>query len=118
MSNFTIDYSDTTDIPNVHIVHLGGDFDGNDTEKINKLQDFIDELPSKTTLIFSFTQLVFLTSHAIGLLVAWDNYFKQQGGRIIITDTNKDVFDVFAIVGVHNLIKFYPDLKSALEELK
>ena len=103
---------------NVHIIHFDGDFDGYAKENIVDIQKFIDKCTSGNTLIFDFSKLNYLNSYAIGHLVAWHNAVSKVGGKIIIAGTNKNVEDIFAILGISNLFKIYPDLNAATEAAK
>jgi anti-anti-sigma factor len=109
--NITID--ELPEKPNAHIVHFDGDFDGYAKENLTDIQKFIDESKDGITLLFDFNKLNYLNSYAIGHLVAWHNHVSKGGGKIIIAGTNKNVEDIFAILGIGNLFKIYPDLETA-----
>jgi len=98
---------------NAHIIHFDGDFDGYAKENLTDIQKFIDESKAGTVLLFDFSKLNYLNSYAIGHLVAWHNHLSKMGGKIIIAQTNKNVEDIFSILGIGNLFKIYPDLETA-----
>ena len=118
MQKFTITIENTPDLPDLNIIHFDGDFDGYAKENLIEIQNVIDNCEPKTTLIFDFSKLNYLNSYAIGHLVAWHNHLSKLEGRIFITGTNKNVEDIFAILGISSLFKIYPDTQSAIEALK
>ncbi|MBU0528924.1 STAS domain-containing protein, partial [bacterium] len=98
---------------NTHIVHFDGDFDGSAKENLTEIQGFMDSCESSTSLIFDFSKLNYLNSYAIGHLVAWHNHLSKNAGRIYIAGTNKNVEDIFAILGISNLFKIFADVEAA-----
>ncbi len=103
---------------NNHIVHFDGDFDGYAKENLTDIQKFVDSCSPGTILVFDFAKLNYLNSYAIGHLVAWHNHLSKMGGKIVIAGTNKNVEDIFAILGISNLFKIFPDLPTAMASLK
>lgn len=117
MKKLTITIEEFADKQNAHIVHFDGDFDGYAKENLTDIQKFIDESKQGTILLFDFSKLNYLNSYAIGHLVAWHNHVSKSGGKIVIAGTNKNVEDIFAILGIGNLFKIYPDLGAAKADL-
>ena len=118
MQKLNITIEKDSELQNTHIIHFEGDFDGYAKENLTEVQNFVDGAEPSTTLIFDFSKLNYLNSYAIGSLVAWHNHVTKTGGRIIITSVNKDVEDIFSILGITSLFKTYADLNSARESLK
>lgn len=117
MKKLNVSIEAFADKPNAHIAHFEGDFDGYAKENITDIQKFVDESADGTILLFDFNKLNYLNSYAIGHLVAWHNHVSKTGGKIVIAGTNKNVEDIFAILGIGNLFKIYPDLDTAKGEL-
>ncbi|MFH1012460.1 MAG: STAS domain-containing protein [Candidatus Peregrinibacteria bacterium] len=118
MEALSITIEKQADLQNTHTVHFEGDFDGGSAEHVTELESLIGSAAPKTTLIFDFSKLNFLNSYAIGQLVQWHTQLKKKEGSIVITGTNKNVQDIFAIVGIHNLFRIFPSLSAALQALK
>lgn len=114
------------ELPQAYIAHFEGDFDGGaygeggaaKSNSLTDLQAFIDSAPAKLTLILDFSKLNFLNSYAIGHLVSWHQHLSALGGTLSIVGTNKNVEDIFAIVGISKLFKIFPDLAAATSALK
>jgi anti-anti-sigma factor len=113
MKKLKITIDQYTDKPNAYIVNFDGDFDGYAKENLTEMQKFVDECMGGATLLFDFNKLNYLNSYAIGHLVAWHNHISKTGGKILIVGTNKNVEDIFSILGINNLFKIYPDLETA-----
>jgi anti-anti-sigma factor len=118
MKKLNISIEAMADMPNNHIIHFDGDFDGYAKENLTDIQTFVDGCPAGSILVFDFAKLNYLNSYAIGHLVAWHNHLSRMGGKIVIAGTNKNVEDIFAILGISNLFKIFPDLPTAMASLK
>jgi len=118
MKKLTITFDVNPDYPNSHIVHFDGDFDGYAKENLTDIQSFIDGCQPGSMLIFDFAKLNYLNSYAIGHLVAWHNHLSRMGGKILVAATNKNVEDIFAILGISTIFKIFPDIETAKEAIK
>ena len=116
MQKLAISMSEHPDHSEVEIVTFEGDFDGYAKENITEIQQYVDEITEANTIVFDFSKLNYLNSYAIGHLVAWHNHVKKLGGKIIIIGVNKNVEDIFAILGISSVFKVYPDLDAAASE--
>ena len=117
MKKLNINFEEYPDHPNSYLVHFDGDFDGYAKENLVDIQKFVDGCKENTILLFDFSKLNYLNSYAIGHLVAWHNHLTKTGGKILIAGTNKNVEDIFAILGISNLFDVYPDLESAKKSI-
>lgn len=118
MQKLTITIDNLPEIPNANIVHFEGDFDGYAKENLVEIQSYIDNCKPGSVLVFDFAKLNYLNSYAIGHLVAWHNHINKIGGKILMVGTNKNVEDIFAILGISNLFKIFPTLDAAIKAMK
>lgn len=118
MEPLTISIEPQSDLPGTYIAYFDGDFDNNGGKDLAELQLFVDNAAPKTKLVLDFSKLNFLNSYAIGHLVAWHQHLSGIKGEIIIVGTNKNVEDIFAIVGISRLFKIFPDFASARQAFK
>ena len=102
------------DIPNSKLVYFDGDFDGYSEETITELQSKVDQAAPGSILIFEFSKLNYLNSFAIGQLVSWHNTMNGKQGKILIVGINKNIQDIFSVLGIECVFKTY----ASLEELK
>jgi len=114
MQKLTVTLSDYPEIPNAKIALFDGDFDGYAKEDIVEIQKEVDECDTNIILILEFSKLNYLNSFAIGQLVAWHNTISAKGGKIFIVGTNKNVEDIFSVLGINSIFKVY----STLDALK
>ncbi|MBN2087908.1 STAS domain-containing protein [Candidatus Peregrinibacteria bacterium] len=117
MKKLQITFEKINEKPNSQIVKFDGDFDGSVKENLTETYSLVDEAPQGTNLIFDFSKLNYLNSYAIGHLVSWHKTINQKGGKIFISGTNKNVEDIFAILGLATLFKVFPDVTSAIAGL-
>ena len=118
MQKLTIAIEDVKGIENAHLVRFEGDFDGYAKENLVDIQKYVDLSAAGSILIFDFNKLNYLNSYAIGHLVAWHNHLVKLGGKILMVGTNKNVEDIFAILGIGNLFKIFPNMDAAMKAIK
>jgi anti-anti-sigma factor len=114
MQKLNISITNYPEIPGSQIVYFEGDFDGYAKDNITELQKVIDECTDGCTLIFDLSKLNYLNSYAIGQLVSWHNHVNTLNGKILIVGANKNVEDIFSVLGINSIFKTY----ATLEELK
>ena len=114
MQKLTLTITDYPDIPNSKLVYFEGDFDGYAEATIADLQVVVDQAGPESILIFDFSKLNYLNSFAIGQLVAWHNAMSTKQGKILIVGINKNIQDIFSVLGIESVFKTY----NNLEELK
>lgn len=114
MQKLNISITNYPDIANAQIVYFEGDFDGYAKDTITEIQKTVDSCPTGCLLIFEFTKLNYLNSYAIGQLVAWYNAVTAKQGKIVIVGINKNVEDIFSVLGINSVFKTY----ATLEEMK
>lgn len=114
MQKLSLNITDYPDIPNSKLVYFEGDFDGYAEETIAELQSEIDQTGPGSILIFEFSKLNYLNSFAIGQLVSWHNTMNTRQGKIMIVGINKNIQDIFSVLGIESVFKTY----ASLEELK
>ena len=118
MQKLTIITKELPDYSNAYLMTFDGDFDGYAKEDVVKVQDFIDRCKDKTDIVFDFTKLNYLNSYAIGHLIDWNKRIAETGGTILIAGTPKSVGDIFTILGIDTLFKFYKTSEAAIKDLK
>ncbi|MBN2306818.1 STAS domain-containing protein [Candidatus Peregrinibacteria bacterium] len=114
MQKLLLSITDYPELPNTKLVYFEGDFDGYAEDTITELQTTIDQAGPGSTIIFEFSKLNYLNSFAIGQLVAWHNAMNAKQGKILIVGINKNIEDIFSVLGIESVFKTY----NNLEELK
>lgn len=114
MQKLILSITDYSDLPNAKLVYFEGDFDGYSEDTIAELQNEVDQSAPGGTLIFDFSKLNYLNSFAIGQLVAWRNNMSVKQGKILIVGINKNIQDIFSVLGIESVFKTY----NSIEELR
>ena len=114
MQKLTLSITDYPDLPNAKLIYFEGDFDGYAEDTIVEVQMAIEAAGPGSTIIFDFSKLNYLNSFAIGQLVSWHNIMNTKQGKILIVGINKNIEDIFSVLGIESVFKTY----SNLEELK
>jgi anti-anti-sigma factor len=104
-------------LPSVQIAHFNGAFDGSVKEPLVDIEKLINESTEKLDLIFDLKDLSYLNSYAIGQLVAWHNHLMKNQGQIIVAGANKEVEEIFNVLGISNLFKIFPSVEEAVQSL-
>jgi anti-anti-sigma factor len=109
--------ADYPEFPNTKIVYFEGDFDGYSEDTITSLQAEVDQAAQGSILIFDFSKLNYLNSFAIGQLVSWYNIMNSKEGKILIVGINKNVQDIFSVLGISSVFKTYPNMEELKKDL-
>ncbi len=65
-------------------------------------------------IIIDFTEINYIDSTAIGLLVNIKRNAEEVGGNLVIASVNDDVMNVFSITGIDKFIDIYTSVEDAL----
>jgi anti-sigma B factor antagonist len=79
-----------------------------DPEAIQELGQELFELIEKgdrRKILLNFANVEFLSSAALGKLIAFERKTKQTGAELILTDISAEIFPVFTITGLDKLFR-------------
>ena len=102
----------------IEYVKFIGILDASGQDSILNLEQKINNLPSKTVVVFDFTELDYLNSYAIGFIAHWYNFLKKQEGEIVLIKPQSQVYDTLNVLGMTNVLKIFESLEVALQEIK
>lgn len=117
MQKLSVIINNEPSLEKTQIVSFSGDFDGAAKDSIVELEKTVQSCNDGCTLIFDFAGLNYLNSFAIGQLVEWHNILNTKNGKILVVGANKNVEDIFSILGIASIFKIYPTLELAKESL-
>ncbi len=81
------------------------------------LRNYIDEhQPQK--LVIDFSQVKFISSQMLGLLVHSWRKLNEYGGKMLISGINPQLNRVFRITNLDKIFDFYQDKQAAVSNLK
>lgn len=99
------------------LVFLVGELDHHSSEEVrNKIDDRI-ERENITNLIFDFSNVTFMDSSGIGVVIGRYKKISQKGGSLCITNVHGSVKRVFELSGMFKIIKCYDSNEEALENI-
>lgn len=103
--------------PRTKIIHLGGNLEAKSITLVN--QQVLPLLSSGiVNLVFDCTNLRYVTSPALGILI---NYFKRTrelGGSAKFFGLDPNILDIFRIVGLTKTFEIYTGRDEALSSLE
>ena len=95
------------------VVHLGGEIDVYTAPLVReKLDEQIQA--GRTDLVVDLTDVTFLDSTGLGVLVGRLKLARTRGGSMRLVGTDDRVLKVFAITGLDKVFEIHPDVESAL----
>ena len=99
------------------VVGISGDVDHSNATSIRKRID--EEIKTKeiTDLLFNFTNLEFMDSSGIGMILGRYKIISALNGRVYIAQPNDNVKKIINVSGLHKIIPIYEDYKNAEERL-
>lgn len=104
-------------VKNILVIYLYGELDHHNAEKIrDKIDDEIDS-EGLSKLILDFSNVTFMDSSGIGVVVGRYKKLTSKKGNICITRLNNTIKRVFELSGLFKLIKNYDNIEQALQNV-
>lgn len=75
----------------------------------------LTDVQNKQKLVLDFTNVKFLSSHALGVIMTLQRKCQAIKGTLVIAALRKELMKVFSLTGLDKLFKFYPTDRDALE---
>lgn len=86
------------------------------TEKRKEIVDLVDAF-DKQYLVFNFSDLNFLNSESIGLLMQLNEKLINKEKKLVIVQAKKNVLDVLEVIGFLEMVPYYKKLEDFLRTL-
>jgi len=88
---------------------------------INELQEslmsVIESASGKMSLILDFSNVRFLSSAVLGLLIRVSRRIYEQEGQLRLCNINPKIYEIFKITRLTKTFDIYTDVESAAEDL-
>ena len=106
---------ETTEIGDVSVVGINGKLD---TGTAPELETHLNEMltDEKTNILLDFSNLDFIASTGLRVLLSTGKKLKKMDGEIRICSLNDTVQSVFVMSGFSDLFKLYKDQESAIKD--
>ena len=112
-ANITV--NDVPENISVKVVNVSGELDeSNLPEFEGVINPLVKDLNNKI-LIFNLNGLEFISSKVIGQFAYFYTTLSHSQRKIVLADLGQDIKDIFALVGLDQMIPSYPNLEDALQ---
>lgn len=99
---------------NTLIVAMAGELDHHSSENVRaKIDNKIDEFGIKN-LIFDFSDVNFMDSSGIGVVIGRYKKIMEYGGKVGIVSLKPNIKRVFELGGLFKIIKEYKNIEEAI----
>lgn len=100
------------------IVHISGEIDHHTAENIREKLDKEFKRQNAKNIIFDFSDIQFMDSSGIGVIMGRYKNAKERGGRVGIINVHPQVDRVFQLSGLYKIISQYHSLDEAILSLQ
>lgn len=104
----------TESINNCLIIKLNGEIDHHSAEEIRNRIDREFEASMAKYLVFDFSDVDFMDSAGIGLIIGRYKAVDKQGGKVAVTNVSGAVNRILDISGIYKIIEPFPTLAEAV----
>lgn len=102
---------------NALVAVLGGEIDQHSAESIRQRIDVEFELNSKRNLVIDLSDVSFMDSAGIGLIIGRSKLVSAVGGKVALAGAGNKLKKILDLSGVRMLVKSYPDYRTAVEDM-
>jgi len=99
------------------IVHMKGELDHHSAEEVRNIIDDRLDRSSIIKLIMDFSEVSFMDSSGIGVVIGRYKKLSSKQGSICITNVSDTVKRVFELSGMFKIIHIYDDVQKAIESI-
>jgi len=90
----------------------------NDIKSLQEsIMSVIESVPDGIKLILDFSNVRFLSSAVLGLLIRISKRIYENGGKLMLCNINPKIYEVFKITRLTKVFDIYKDIESATENL-
>ncbi len=86
------------------------------TEKRKEIAEIIDTV-DKPHLVFDFTELEYINSESIGVLMQINEKLTAKDKKLVIVHAKKNVIDVLQVIGLFETVAYYETLDEFVKGL-
>ncbi|MBN2096556.1 STAS domain-containing protein [Candidatus Peregrinibacteria bacterium] len=113
IANITVEPA--PDNPSVQIIHLSGEVDESNLPDFEQAVKPLVLDPSRKVLLFDFDGLKFISSKVIGQFAYLYTTLAHSQRQLVLARMDENIKDIFALVGLDQIIPTYPDVNTALQ---
>ncbi|MDI6706447.1 MAG: anti-sigma F factor antagonist [Bacillota bacterium] len=102
---------------NTLICYIRGELDHHTANEIREYIDYNLENNPVKNLIIDMSELSFMDSSGIGVLIGRYKKVTALGGKTAVVNENKQISKVLEVSGIYDIIFSFPSIQQALNEL-
>lgn len=99
------------------IVKVSGEIDHHTSEMIREKIDKEFLRANAKNIIFDFSDIHFMDSSGIGVIMGRYRNIEHQGGKVVIVHIQPNIDRVFKLSGLYKIIKSYGNMDEAISSL-
>lgn len=96
------------------IVHMIGELDHHSAEEVRNKIDSSIERGNYTKLILDFSDVTFMDSSGIGVVIGRYKKLSIRRGMVCVTNVNESVKRIFELSGMFKIIKLFDTVDQAV----
>lgn len=100
------------------IASLAGELDHHSAEYVRQKIDNELMKSSNRNMIFDFSEVSFMDSSGIGVIIGRYKNIQKLNGKLAIVSVNNQVRRIFEMSGLHKIIPVYDDVDNAIKNVK
>ena len=111
-TRIVLDVSTVEGVDDVRFITFVGDLDATNVE--DTVEEVFNVINSDSSrIIADFTDLRYVNSTGLGILLHFSKSAKEKGGFFKICNINSNVFEIIDIIGATDLLDIYETLEEA-----
>ncbi len=103
---------------NILVVCLSGELDHHTSKDVKNLIEEIIKNRSVKNLVLDFTNLTFMDSSGIGVIVGRYKLINSMGGRVVISGAANNVNKLLHMSGIDKIIELFDSPECAIKTLQ
>lgn len=102
---------------NILVIYITNDLDHHTVEQWRECSERLIAAGGIKHIIFDFTDVEFMDSSGIGLIMGRYKKIMFLGGKVAVTNVGRVVNRIFTLSGVYKIIDRYDSVEEALQEI-
>ncbi len=100
------------------IVKIIGEIDHHTSIEIKEKLDKEITRSNAKNIVFDFSEINFMDSSGIGMLLGRYKIISQMGGKLLLVSVNSSLNKIFQMSGLYKIMNKYDDMEKALSSLQ
>lgn len=110
-----LEISSNNDNPKYMIVKFVGNLDSYGlTEKRKDIDQLVTDC-NKPFLVFDFSELEYINSESIGLLMRYNEILMAKEQKLVLLQAKQNVIDVLEVIGLLETVPYYASMEDFLK---